>query len=418
MSEAIEHIVAWEAAGLIDQATADRLRAAEPVPTTRSTVRPPAERTTPMIRSAASRLFGPGVTIAEVFGYLGGGFLIAAWSAFMASSASAAADPETTLVVLGLIAAAVLTGLALRARGMGERASRAAGVLLLVALGFVSGAAFAFLDDYGLEWPAIGVIVSALVLLVAIAYRLLHPSTLTQLGMLASVTSLAGALLAWLQATVFPIQVSETTGQVTSSGPDPIFFVIASAAWWLSIAAGIGLLGLAEARGAGKPGDSTASSRAAATRFWAGLLAVIGLSMAISQSHVTVDGSSGRVLEPIVGDIALLILSAVLIERAFRRDATSYIYAAALGLIVALTDFNVSYLADSTEAALLAEGLILLGVGVGADRLRRRVGDDGAATTSGPTAGSSPEQTQGIERVADSMPAISAEQTRPTAESA
>ena len=73
----------------------------------------------------------------------------------------------------------------------------------------------------------------------------------------------------------------------------------------------------------------------------------------------------------------MLVLAAVLVERAFRRDATSFIYAAALGLIVALTDFNVSYLSNSTEIALLIEGLILLGVGVAADRLRRRIGRSG-----------------------------------------
>ena len=73
----------------------------------------------------------------------------------------------------------------------------------------------------------------------------------------------------------------------------------------------------------------------------------------------------------------MLVLAAVLVERAFRRDATSFIYAAALGLIVALTDFNVSYLSNSTEIALLIEGLILLGVGVAADRLRRRIGQSG-----------------------------------------
>jgi hypothetical protein len=49
-------------------------------------------------------------------------------------------------------------------------------------------------------------------------------------------------------------------------------------------------------------------------------------------------------------------------------------YAAALALIVALTDFNVSYLSGSTELALLAEGLILLGVGVVANQLRGRIG--------------------------------------------
>jgi hypothetical protein len=74
-----------------------------------------------------------------------------------------------------------------------------------------------------------------------------------------------------------------------------------------------------------------------------------------------------------MGTAALLVLSGVLIERAFRRDATSFIYAAALGLILALTDFNVSYVSDSPEVALVVEGLILLGVGVAADRLRSRV---------------------------------------------
>ena len=83
-------------------------------------------------------------------------------------------------------------------------------------------------------------------------------------------------------------------------------------------------------------------------------------------------------MEPWVGDLALLVLSAILVERAFRRDATSFIYAAALGLMIALSDFNLTYLSDTTEAALLFEGLILLAVGFAADRLRRRIGRDGA----------------------------------------
>jgi hypothetical protein len=194
---------------------------------------------------------------------------------------------------------------------------------------------------------------------------------------LASSTALAASVLVWLQETVFAQTVNETTGVVTQSGPDPIILVIASAAWWLAIAVGMGLLGLAEARNIGNPSDPTAASRAAITRFWAGLLAVIGLSTSISRSAPTSSGEYTRVLEPLLGDIALLVLSAVLVERAFRREATSYIYAAALGLIVALTDINVSYMADSTSVALLVEGLILLAVGFGADRLRRRVGQAG-----------------------------------------
>ena len=49
--------------------------------------------------------------------------------------------------------------------------------------------------------------------------------------------------------------------------------------------------------------------------------------------------------------------------------------------MVALTDINVSYLSDSTAAALLVEGLILLGVGLAADRLRRRVGEVGPGSS-------------------------------------
>jgi hypothetical protein len=328
-------------------------------------------------------MFGPSVTVAEVFGYLGGGFLVAAWSAFMGTTASTTGDSGITLGILGLLAAGVLTAIAIRLRLGDERTSRAAGVFLLVALGFVSAAAYSLLAEGGVEWPLAGVIVAAVVVLVSVAYRLLHPSALTQVGLLASLTALAGSMLVWLEETIFPIEFSEATGGATQSGPDPILLVIASAAWWLMVAAGMGMLGLAEARHAENPSDPTAASRAAITRFWAGLLAVIGLSTSISRSAPMANEEFGRVLEPIIGDIALLILSAILVERAFRRDATSYIYAAALGLMVALTDFNLSYLSDSTAAALLVEGLILLGVGFGADRLRRRVGRAG---TGGPPA--------------------------------
>ena len=102
---------------------------------------------------------------------------------------------------------------------------------------------------------------------------------------------------------------------------------------------------------------------------------MIGLAIAVGRSDVVdADGNYGRALEPWIGDVALLVLAGILIERAFRRDATAFMYAAALALIIALTDFNVSYLSSTTEAALLIEGLILLGVGFGADRLRRRIG--------------------------------------------
>ena len=377
MSDASAHIAAWEAAGVIDRGMADRLRAADamaamPDPAPEApTVAPAAQP-----RSAVSAMFGPGVTISEVFGYLGGAFLLAAWSSFMSRGVGPSGEPQLAIGVMSLIAAAVLAALGFRLRGGDEHASRWAGGAFLLVSSYVAVAAGAFADAAGLAWPAIGVTASIAALAVAIALRVIHPSVLTQVGVLSWITALAASTIAWLQVTVFPENLSPETGLPTTQGPDPIILVLASAAWWLATAVIIALIGLREARiGADEgSGDQGAARRAAVSRFWAGLVAVIGLASAVTRSAVAPDGQYGRVLEPWVGDVALLALAAILVERAFRRDATSFIYAAALGLIVALTDFNVSYLSNSTEVALLIEGLILLGVGVAADRLRRRIG--------------------------------------------
>jgi hypothetical protein len=192
-------------------------------------------------------------------------------------------------------------------------------------------------------------------------------------------------MLSWLQVTIFPEDISPVTGVPLSMTPDPLILVVATAAWWLVTAVGIALIGLREARIAEREADPRAGRRAAISRFWAGLTAVIGLWLAVSRSAFTATGGHERVVEPWVGDLALVVLSAILVERAFRRDATSFIYAAALGLLIALTDFNVTYLSNSTEAALLIEGLILLAVGVAADRLRRRIGRDGAGPADVPS---------------------------------
>ena len=191
-------------------------------------------------------------------------------------------------------------------------------------------------------------------------------------------TALGVSALTWLQVTLFPENFSPDTGLPTSTGPDPLLLVVATAAWWLATAVGIALIGLREARIADRDADPRAGRRAAISRFWAGLVAVLGLAQAITRSAAFGDGEYGRVVEPWIGDLALVVLSAILVERAFRRDATSFIYAAALGLMIALTDFNLTYLSGSTEVALLIEGLILLAVGVVADRLRRRIGREDA----------------------------------------
>lgn len=379
MSDAGTHIATWEAAGLIDRRTADRLHATD-VGTTRSRDRDAGDDDpTTQTRSAASAMFGSSVTISEVFAYLGGAFLLAAWSSFMSRASGSSGDPELAVGAMALIAAGVLAGLGLRLRRGDERASRAAGVAFLLAASYAGGATISFAMFVGLDWPASGVVGSGVALAAAVAMRLLHPSVLTQVGVLSWATALSVSFLAWLQVVFFPENLSDATGLPPGSGANPVILVLASAVWWLVTAVIIALVGLREARMGERDHDPAAARRAAVSRFWAGLTAVAGLAMAVSRSADLGNGGYGRVLEPWVGDVALLVLSAVLVERAFRRDATSFIYAAAVGLIVALTDFNVSYLSNSTEVALLIEGLILLGVGVAADRLRRRIGRDGDA---------------------------------------
>jgi hypothetical protein len=366
MSDATEHIAGWEAAGLIDRETADRLRAASDSTATHDT------SATAHPRSAAAALFGPSVTISEVFAYLGGAFLLAAWSSFMARTESGG-EAGVVLGAMALLAAGVLGVIGLRLMGGGERASRASGVAFLLVSTYVATAAAAFGNAAGLDWPALGVVGSVAGLATAIALRYIHPAALTQVGVLAWLTGLGLSTLAWLQVTLFPENFSPETGLPTSPGPDPLLLVVATAAWWLATAVGIALIGLREARIADRDADPGAGRRAAISRFWAGLVAVLGLWQALSRSSGFANGEYGRVVEPWIGDLALVALSAILVERAFRRDATSFIYAAALGLLIALTDFNVTYLSGSTEVALLIEGLILLAVGVVADRLRRRI---------------------------------------------
>jgi hypothetical protein len=159
---------------------------------------------------------------------------------------------------------------------------------------------------------------------------------------------------------------------IPQAGLNPMLLVGISAAWWLGLAVIIGWIGLRESRAASD--DPAAGRRAAMSRLWAGLVAVIGFAMSVTRSTYASSGEYVRAIEPWLGDLAIVLLAAILVERAFRRDAGTFVYAAALGLMIALSDFNFTYLSSSTEIGLLIEGVILLGAGVAADRLRRRIG--------------------------------------------
>ena len=126
MSDALDHIAGWEAAGLIDRPTADRLRAAGDLaaghdkPATSTIAATETLDTAGPPRSAVSAMFGPSVTISEVFAYLGGGFLLAAWSSFMGRT-SGTGESAVALGVMALIAAGVLCAMGLRLMRGGER---------------------------------------------------------------------------------------------------------------------------------------------------------------------------------------------------------------------------------------------------------------------------------------------------------
>ena len=126
--------------------------------------------------------------------------------------------------------------------------------------------------------------------------------------------------------------------------------------------------------------DPLAGRRTALTRFWAGLVGVVGLAQVLTRSALTSDYDYRRVLEPWIGDAALILFSGILIERAFRRDASAFVYAAALGLVIALTDLNFSYLSSSTQVGRAIEGVILLAAGYGVAHLRGRIGPPGDPT--------------------------------------
>jgi hypothetical protein len=379
MADASEHIRAWEAAGLIDVATAERLRAAAAVSGEAAAAgpselaagdgRPPIE--TP---SQTVAMFGPSVTIPEVFGYLGTAFLLAGWTAFVSRLTSPTDDLSFGLGIGALIAAAVLVGLGLVLRRGDARRRRSAGVAFLVAVAYAGGGVAALAGAAGLDGPQAGVIGAGVALAVAIGLRAIHPAVLTQVGLLGAITASAATILLLVESVLRPGPQFDDQGTFIPGGPDPIILIVGSAIWWLSCAVLIGLIGLFEARAADR-GDEAARRRAAVSRFWAGIVAVVGLANAVTRSAYDPSGQNfERVVEPWIGQLSLVILSVILLERAFRRDATAYVYAAALGLIVALSDFNFTYLSDSTELGLVIEGAILLAVGVSADRLRRRIG--------------------------------------------
>jgi len=388
MSELVlARIAAWEAAGLVDAATAERLRAAEAA----SADHDEPEATTATGRpGAASSFFGPPVSLVEAFSYLGAAFVLAAWATLIARISGQATDAtrDWLLVVGAAIPAVIFFVIGITLHGRSPRLGRAAGVAFAVSVALIWLGVTLNVDIFS-DGSVAAVAGAAAGLVAALAYRWVHPSILTEIALLATLTGLVQAGLLFLNDLLNPAEQLPDGGAFTNPtlGEAAIASVV-----WLVTAVVIGLIALAESRGAGPE----AARRASLARFWAGIVAVGGVASSLSQTVYDESGFGHRVVEPWIAGVIVLAISAVLLERAFRRESAAYVLAAAFGVVVALTDFNASYLAPASgiEVALLVEGLLLIAIALGAERIRRRVREvppDVAPPPSGAEPGAPPE---------------------------
>lgn len=373
MPDIAEQIVAWEKAGLIDAATADRLRATLPTGTS-------AEAPSPTRHSTSfDDSFGPSVQVAEAFTYLGVGFLASAWTAFLSSTAGSGDESRTTFMLGSAVSALAFAAIALYLRRGDARRRRGAGIASLVSTAYAASAFWFGLDLLAGDTAFVAVVASLGSLLVALAFRWIHPSLLTQFGALAAGTAFAAATLSLLRDSAFGSSFDQS-GEFTAD-PNAIVEVVLEAIWWIVVAVVFGLIGLRESRAVDDPGGPR---RAGLTRLWAALTLVIGVAVAVTRSGPRSETDYGRLLEPFVGDVLLVVISVVLVERAFRRGSGAFLVGGALALIIALSDFNASYLTDTVQGALLVEGVILLAIGYGANRLRTQL--DARRRAAAPTA--------------------------------
>jgi hypothetical protein len=381
-SEIEERIDAWQTAGLIDDATAQRLRDAELERVEARGVAPATDAGRQ--RFGVGAAFGPGISVGEVFGYLGAGFLLGSWYVLLVRLSSPVDGGGWERVGGTLFVAAVLALLALRIREQSPRFRRAAGVALLASAANVGYATWAVMDEILGTDDRLPLVFGAVALLMAGAfYRRLHAALLTQVAVIVGVLTVAWSVMGWLEPIIFgPTNFIDNL----DPPPDSVLRPVLIAIGWAIAAVALGGLGLREERGA----DFGAGARAAVTRVAAGLTAVLGTASAVFASGVLVGGEYGRLIPPIIGDAVLIAVSAILLERAFRREASAFVLPAALGVIIGLSDLNANYLAAATsqEIALLVEGAILLAAGFAFDRLRRRVGLLAEAV---PTSEASPE---------------------------
>jgi len=335
--------------------TAERLRAAEAT----------SEASAPAPRAGVGWLAGHGgLSAAEFFGYIGGGFVLAAYYWIVAQNAHG--DGGHVIGIAAGVAAAgfLAAGYVLR-NGAGGRA-RAAGALLLVGglQAWWSGLQVAdwFVSDQDLQrlvpsliWLGIAVLAGRAAMGLATRAGALAASS-------ASAWTAAGLLGSWM----FPAVPSGDDFQPRGTHPLEALLLFA---WFALVGAAVGWFAEREAAGAAE--DPSHWRRLTLTRSWAAMTVIVGGSTAIFGWALGPGGG----LEALIGVPLLLAACGAIAVLALRIGSFAYLLPVGLGVFIALTDVNRTYVVDSTGLgpALLLEGLALIAVGWGLELLRRRL---------------------------------------------
>jgi hypothetical protein len=364
----LDRIAAWEQAGLIDPTTAGRLRQAEEGEAGQPFAgadRPPSGN------QPRGLVLSLPIGITELFAYLGSFFVLGAWETSVTTNIPDIDANRWTwgILALGVPAVALSAfGYWLTSRGDG-RSRRAAGLAWLVAIWYVVGAVFLAEGELGLRDPLVmGLVAFGCGLLAAVAFCWRLPALTTLFGLVASgfLTALYGQV--WVHVTILGSSWPVLAEGVSSAAA--LVWIGYTALWWWCVAGVIEIVA-ETCTGRTRPG---VVGRMALTRFLGGLVAVFGTEMAVtvSQRDPARLYWSVRVLEPAAGDLILIGVCAVLLVLGARLRTGAYLWPAALGVLIALSEVNATYLASSdTASALFVEALILFGV-AGAAHLFRR----------------------------------------------
>ncbi len=362
----IRRIEAWQASGLIDPATADRLREAE------ANAAPEPDQAEARAPGAGRAL---GVTAVELFVYLGAAFVLGAWYALVASTNPTWDDSSSRFAAAGLIAAIALglVGMAMARRD--ARFRRAAGIAFLAALPNLGVGVYLLADtlhnENYLDAPTNALVAAIVVLVAALGARHAVPALTTQLGLAFAAASVGGFAMGWLDAVLFPrggVEWEPRPLDATAS----LVRVVLSMAWWWAVAAVMAVLLIVL-----DPQPRT-EGRTRLGRIAVGLTAVLGTTSAVMIRHEWNEGSSlsdQPVLEPLIGAAIIVAVSGVLLGLAVKRQSVGYLWPGGLGLFIALSWLNAEYLAVESGLwiALLVEAAVLFGVAFGVNRMGRRL---------------------------------------------